>query len=360
MGFTLQSILDPMDFTKDEGKEATRRAQEAEAMYGGVDQQGNMARLSGQAEQFGQQGAANFAADRGQIGYDRALMAATAARMGGMATQSGEQFGRVADRYGRLASGQDSVSAEQLRQSLQQNQAAQMSMAAGARPGNSAMAARTAALSAGRQGYGLAGQQAVAGLQERRDALAGQLGALGGGAQAQQGFMAGQAGVQQAMQQGSLAQRQQDYQAATAGQSTALSGYGGIEQQRGGRYSAMLGVSPGPSSSEKLMQVGGTVAQMYAASDRRLKKDVRDGRPAAAKLLKALKSATWRYKNEEFGEGDQLGIMAQDLERGGAGHAVVDTPRGKMVHGAKLATALAATLPVLDERIRKIEKRSRR
>lgn len=69
-----------------------------------------------------------------------------------------------------LASGQNSVSAEQLRQGLQQNVAAQQSLAAGASPQNAAMAARQAAMNAGRLGYGLAGQQALAGLQERNQA----------------------------------------------------------------------------------------------------------------------------------------------------------------------------------------------
>ena len=76
-----------------------------------------------------------------------------------------------------IANGQNSVSALQLRQSLQQNQAAQQSMAASAAPQNAAMAARTAAIQSGVLGAGLAGQQAVAGLQERNQAQQ-QLGSL--------------------------------------------------------------------------------------------------------------------------------------------------------------------------------------
>lgn len=70
-----------------------------------------------------------------------------------------------------LANGQNSVSAEQLRQGLGQQQAAQMSMAAGAAPQNQVMAARTAANNMNQAGYGMAGQQAMAGLQERQGAL---------------------------------------------------------------------------------------------------------------------------------------------------------------------------------------------
>ena len=70
----------------------------------------------------------------------------------------------------RIARGEDSVSAEQLRQGLQQNLGAQRSMAAGASPQNQAMANIQASRNAMTLGAGLAGQQAVAGMQERQQA----------------------------------------------------------------------------------------------------------------------------------------------------------------------------------------------
>src|SRR5689334_5654655 len=70
------------------------------------------------------------------------------------------------------AQGQNSVSAEQLRQGLQQLYGQQRSMAAGASPRNAAMAARTASIQSARLGQGMAGQQALAGLQERQQAVA--------------------------------------------------------------------------------------------------------------------------------------------------------------------------------------------
>ncbi len=57
-----------------------------------------------------------------------------------------------------------------------------------------------------------------------------------------------------------------------------------------------------------------------------------------------------------MGAGDQVGVMAQDLEKSGFKHAVFDTPAGKAVHGAKLALGLAAILPGINERIAKLEK----
>ena len=75
-----------------------------------------------------------------------------------------------AERLRRQANGEDSLSAEQLRQGLQQNVAAQRSMAAGASPQNAAMAGLMASRNAMVAGAGLAGQQATAGIQERQAA----------------------------------------------------------------------------------------------------------------------------------------------------------------------------------------------
>lgn len=69
-----------------------------------------------------------------------------------------------------LATGKNSVSAEQLRGSLQQQLAQQQAMSAASSPANSAMAARNAAMNMGNASYGMAGQQAMAGLQERNQA----------------------------------------------------------------------------------------------------------------------------------------------------------------------------------------------
>lgn len=62
--------------------------------------------------------------------------------------------------------GKNSVANETLRQGLQQGVAAQTAMAAGARPGDAPMAARTAAMNMMRMQAGLSGQQAMASLQE--------------------------------------------------------------------------------------------------------------------------------------------------------------------------------------------------
>lgn len=82
----------------------------------------------------------------------------------------GNQLGGQADYLRRRQSGQDSVSAEQLRQANMQTLAQQQSMAAGASPQNATMAALQASQNAMRASSGLAGAQAQAGLQERQGA----------------------------------------------------------------------------------------------------------------------------------------------------------------------------------------------
>lgn len=220
----------------------------------------------------------------------------------------------------RLAQGQDSVSAEQLRQGLQQNVAAQRSLAASASPRNAAAAARTAAIQSGRLGAGLAGQQALAGLQERQ--------------QAQQQY----AGLLQGL-------RGQDLQATLGSRQTAVQGYGA---GNAGEPEKSWLEKYGPSITGGL----GALAQF---SDRRLKTDVRDGYGAATRAIDSLSPMSYRYRDPALGGDRQLGVMAQDLERAGLGHAVINTPRGKMVKGATLATANTGMIAALARRVGKLE-----
>lgn len=256
----------------------------------------------------------------------RNLLAQQAALSGKFAHRAEEGYaaygaqGRgVLDAISGVALGQNSVSAEQLRQGLQQNVAAQRSLAAGASPQHAAMAARTAAIQSGRLGAGLSGQQAAAGLQERNQAW---------------------------QQYGSLlgTLRGQDLSAALTARQTANAGYG---------------AAPFTPQKDWIETYGPAIQgglSAYAASDRRLKTDVKDGGKSADRMLSALKAASsYRYKDgERHGKGKYTGVMAQDLERAGS-RAVVDTPGGKMVHGARLATENTAMLAALRDRVTRLE-----
>jgi hypothetical protein len=92
------------------------------------------------------------------------------------------------------------------------------------------------------------------------------------------------------------------------------------------------------------------------ASDRKLKKNIRDADGDVEDFMKGLKAYKYDYKDEKFGEGKRLGIMAQDLEKTKLGkRAVIDTDEGKMVDVRTLAGALAASTANLNKRLAKVE-----
>lgn len=283
------------------------RLEHAEELYGGVDPSGHLGAASQQAQRFGAQ-------QQGDV--QQMTREGLAAR----------------EMLRRRAAGQDSLSAEQLRQGLGTVMAQQQGAAAGASPAGAAMAARNANMNAMQAGVGLSGQQAMAGIQER-------------------------AAAEQMLNNAILQQRGQSIQGALGGQQGALQGYGAIEQNRTQRYGAAAGA---PTPGEQLLGGVSGAAAMYAKSDRRAKTRIRAAEKEGRDLLASLKSYTWDYRDARDGKGRQFGFMAQDLEKTKAGRAaVVDTPGGKVVHGGKVALALAATLPGLDSRLSKLERGKR-
>ena len=221
----------------------------------------------------------------------------------------------------RRAMGQDSLSAEQLRQGLGQQLAMQRSMAASASPQNAPMAARTAAMQMGRASQGMAGNAAMAGIAERQAA-------------------------EQALAKMIMEQRQQDIQVGLGGRQTAISGYGGA--------------TPDGSWLDRWGGAAGGAAGYISKSDRRAKTDIEDGDTKAALVLKGLKSYRYKYKDERDGMGEQYGIMADELEKSGLGHAVLNTPKGKYVDGAKAATASLGLVAALGRRVDQLEKKGRK
>jgi hypothetical protein len=170
----------------------------------------------------------------------------------------------------------------------------------------------------GRASYGMAGQQAAAGLQERNQA-------------------------NEALGQLNLGARGQDLQGT-------LGGYGAVNQG----YGTALG-TPQKGDADLIGGALGGLAGGLVKSDRRAKTDIEDGDSVADRALKGLKAFSYRYKNERDGKGKQFGPMAQDMEKAGLGHAVIDTPRGKYVDGAKAATASLGLVAALGARVAKLE-----
>jgi hypothetical protein len=251
---------------------------------------------------------------------------AAAAAAGNFAGQGEAGYGAMtgelaADRaYQRdIMTGKNSLSGEQLRQGLQQNMAAQRSMAASATPQNAVMASRNAMNNMNRAGIGMSGQAALAGIQERNAAA-------------------------QTLGQMNLGQRGQD-----------------IEVGLGSRGNQMTGLGANKPDKPKEPGFGQRLAAGFAAaapvlfSDERLKTDVTDGDGAARKAVDKLAAHMYRYKDEKHGKGPQLGVMAQALERAGLKQAVIDTPEGKAVDHAKLTGANTAMIAALAKRMAKME-----
>ena len=187
---------------------------------------------------------------------------------------------------------------QQYRTALEQGGAQQRSVAAGARPGQTAMAQRLASQGIGNMSAQLGTQALLARLEERQ--------------RAQQLYL------------------------------QALMGQAGV-----------------PTMNDKILgaaQGAGQAAMML--SDRRRKEAIAPGGKDADALIRALRAKSYRYRDPADGEGQRLGIMAQDLERVPGGHAaVVNTPRGKQIDTAQLSGLLGAAVGRLGERLVALEQR---
>jgi hypothetical protein len=169
----------------------------------------------------------------------KAALEAAAAQSGSFAdqgqnyyTQLGQEAGGARNYLRSIAEGQNSVSAEQLRQANLQALASQRSMASSASPSNAVAASRNAMLNMQRQQSGLAGQQAVAGIAERNAAA-------------------------QQLNQVLMQQRQQDLQAAIEARRNQMTGLGagqpyardpglmGVISQGAAAYGSATGKKPG-------------------------------------------------------------------------------------------------------------------
>jgi hypothetical protein len=251
---------------------------------------------------------------------------AAAAAAGNFAGQGEAGYGAMtgelaADRaYQRdIMTGKNSLSGEQLRQGLQQNMAAQRSMAASATPQNAVMASRNAMNNMNRAGIGMSGQAALAGIQER-NAAASTLGQM------------------------NLGQRGQDIEVGLGSRQNQMTGLGANKPDK-----------PKEPSFGQRLAMGAAAAAPILFSDERLKTDVKSGDSAARKAVDTLAAHMYRYKDSKHGDGPQLGVMAQALEKAGLKQAVIDTPEGKAVDHAKLTGANTAMIAALAKRMAKVE-----
>ena len=214
--------------------------------------------------------------------------------------------------------------------------AAQMSRGA-----NAAMAGRNAMRANADLGVNAAGQAGIAQLQDQQSAQ-NQLGGLLGATRGQDIQTAG------ANQQAQLGQQQL--------QLSALAQMLGVDQAALQADLAKRGIQMQDKGMlPTLLQAGGqTVAA--AASDERLKRDIVDADEQVDEVLANLSPKAYSYKDEKYGVGPRVGIMAQDLERSTLGREIViDTSEGKMLDVNKALSLALAAVARLDARVRDLE-----
>lgn len=104
-------------------------------------------------------------------------------------------------------------------------------------------------------------------------------------------------------------------------------------------------------ANNKMIGIGMSAAAM---SDERCKEEIEDFDPSD--FLDSLTGHKFKYKDKKYGEGQHVGVMAQDLEKTEAGSKLVlETPEGKMVDYSKSGPTVMASLASLNDRLRKIE-----
>lgn len=282
----------------------------------------------------------------------------------------------LADMLAARARGENSVAELQLRQAADQGMNQQRSMAMGARPGQSAMAARLASQNMGRMQAGLGQSAAIARAQEAQMAAQGLGGLLG-----QMRGSDDQTGMFNANQQnnrtGQQAQMNQQQMGMNDAANNALLGgslnaagmqqQGGIaqEQNNTNRWGVQMGV---PTQQEQFM--GGVAgAAPMLLSDERAKTGIRPGDGSADNFLSSLAPQQFSYKPSGLlpGElaksagsegGQQLGVMAQDVaSTPGGAQGVQQTPGGMLgLDSTKMQGPVLAGLGRLHERLTQLER----
>jgi len=143
-------------------------------------------------------------------------------------------------------------------------------------------------------------------------------------------------------------QPQQQFQNQVALASGMAGGQQGLAQMYGQQGSANLGMAAG---------IGAAVA----ASDIRVKKDIKESPLDIDNFLDEITGYKFRYKNpEKHGEGERLGVMTQDLGKSKLGsEAVVNLEGGvEGIDPTKALHAILASVGRLNERLNGLEGKS--
>ncbi len=99
--------------------------------------------------------------------------------------------------------------------------------------------------------------------------------------------------------------------------------------------------------------ISGGASAAAALSDERMKKDITDGSKDIRGFLDAIGTHKYNYKDEKYGKGPQVSVMAQELEKTPVGkQMVVETEHGKVVDYGKGFAAILAAQADLNKRLK--------
>jgi hypothetical protein len=121
-------------------------------------------------------------------------------------------------------------------------------------------------------------------------------------------------------------------------------------QARAGQMGTLLGAGAGfalggPAGASVGASMGAAGGQMLF-SDERVKKDIEPiSKKDLGEFQRAIKPYSFKYKDDEMGEGEYAGVMAQDLEKSKLGRKIVEEKDGvKTINLQKLASLSLAMM----------------
>lgn len=129
----------------------------------------------------------------------------------------------------------------------------------------------------------------------------------------------------------------------------------GLASAQAGAYQNVANAAQAQNAA--MMQAGGTALGIYAASDMTVKKDIDISPDEIDDFLNSLTGYKFSYKDpEKHGEGERLGIMAQDMEKTPMGKDTVQDIDGvKNIDSTKALHAVLAGVSRINERLNKVE-----
>lgn len=255
----------------------------------------------------------------------------------------------LANRLTGVASGQQMGAGEMAAQrGANRAIANQQAMARMGRGAAAPTMARQAAMNTADIGVSAVGQRQQAALADQSAANQALAGVLGQGRQQDIGMATHQADLNQA---GSLANMEAKLKtmgmndAAILGYLSQMTGVDQAELSARLEQDRLKVAQRNPGMAGDLLAAAGPIVTQLAASDRRVKQDIKPGDKTVKDFLAELEPYDYEYKDKKHGTGRRTSVMAQDLEKSKLGKQFVsETTEGtKYVdYGKGLGTILAS------------------